>query len=142
MPDHNQILEIKRRMEQEHRLDLEALDRLLRFLPDASNGVKPKTVEIKPSNSGESDDLSAFDMRIKEIIDGDYKRDFSVVDILSALEASGNKPNAARPESAVNRALSRLVSAHVIQVSRQPKGRRAGLYKSSFRADMDLLSES
>jgi hypothetical protein len=95
----------------------------------------------KKSPSAQPDDLSGFDLGIMAILDESQDKDFSVVDILGALEAAGHKPNAARPETAVNRALSRLVSARQIQVARQPKGRRAGLYKSNLRADVELLSE-
>jgi hypothetical protein len=125
---------IERRMQEEHRLDREALERLKRFLHPSKNGHNPPVV--KPTNpaSGKDDAETAavytIISKVAEVMIADPARSWNGPDMVAKLASEGMPIAAKRPVPAVTRAFRKLVKRGIVR--RVKKG--VGTIPSAYRA--------
>lgn len=136
----NELLELKDRMEQEHRKDKEALARLLRFLPQE----EPEPQETLRLSFGQATagqlsqttgKLTKMDLKILQILqhDPDNERNWTVREMLPRIELLGIRLPAVKPEARINKSIRNLVAQGYVTVVLEPQGRRPGIYR--YRAD-------
>lgn len=137
MMDRKQLGDIQRRMEEEHRRDKEALERLMRFIPDGDSNPKSvhQVFSTRDSGGKQSDvePLSEMDQLCLGVMRDHSERDWTIRALLQEMESNGARLPATRPEGMLNRTMRRLVAHGLVTVVLEPQGRRAGIYK--FRKD-------
>ncbi len=124
-------------MDEEHRKDREAFERLMRLIPDtvAATEEGPKIVPAGNHAVNEPDTLTDMDQLCLGLMREQPERDWTIRDLMSGMESSGFKLPAIRPEAVLNRCMRRLIAHQKVLVILQPQGRRAGVYR--FNADTE-----
>jgi len=125
-----QLNEIRARMEEEHRLDHEALERLMRFLPQVQNGhaeTKPTHIPVDNTMAPETSMLGS----IERILSEGSNRTWTVQQIKQALTARGYKLQAKSPEASIGVAMKKLFDRDRVTIVRRGSGREPNIYQWS-----------
>lgn len=127
-----QLAAMERAMEDEHRKDREALQRLKRFLPNGNT----TPVESAPVATFEESDLQAsqppltVSEKVTSLMQADYTVSWDSAKLIQSLRAEGYIPKAKKPRGTVNRILRVLKSRGVIRLVRRGKGVSSSLYRA------------
>jgi len=143
----DELEQIRARMEEEHRLDLEALERVMRFLPQ-NNGFHA----IPPAVTNSSDDpnLPLLEQSQATIIDNIEKifrerstRTWTGPQILKELSALGCEPNGKNPMATIGVAIKKLHDRGKISLVRSGSGRQPHIYewRKVNTADCEVIEE-
>jgi hypothetical protein len=134
MLDLKTIEEMQRSLLEEHRKDLEALERLKRFLPK-SGAVDVKATEPE---SGEDDaGPSAGDTiigKVQEVVFSDYSRRWTVPVVMAELRRQNFPMTAKKPDRTVGLILSKLYARGVLRLVRRGSGRIPNVYRTVAQA--------
>jgi len=131
MVEEKQIAEIERRMREEHRLDLEALQRLKKYLP--ANGTEPSTptaatsAPSRPTRSKMAP--TGLTATVLSIIASDNARIWTRRDIESQLDGRDFVIHAKDKVAAVNQALKSLVGRDQVELVRKGSGSLLAQYR-------------
>lgn len=139
MLDERQIAEMERRMREEHQKDLEALERLKKYLPSesAKNGAPTRIPasripasriprKVRAVGGGGRTGLTKEVLAI--ITEGEQGRQWTRGDIKQELDRRGFAIRAKDDIAAVNQALKSLVARGEIQLLEQGSGSRPSVY--------------
>jgi hypothetical protein len=141
MLDFSQLESIRRAMEEEHRRDLEALERLKRFMPaNASRTVSATALMPPAANSGQSREDDARDLEhsdssgsiiaaIERVFREHPERAWDGPRILNELKRMGDAPKAVNPMTTISVSLKKLSDRSVIRLVRPGSGRTPHLYQ-------------
>ncbi len=102
MMDRKQLGDIQRRMEDEHRRDKEALERLMRFIPDGDSNPKSvhQVFSTRDSGGKQSDvePLSEMNQLCLGVMRDHSERDWTIRALLQEMESNGARLPATRPK--------------------------------------------
>jgi hypothetical protein len=139
----DQIAAIENAMAEEHRKDLEALQRLKRFLPSNSNVAAPFTVtqrlrqarkaelELPSVSEAEShDEPVTIVSAVKDTLMANPEKSWTVVQMIHALNGvPGVKMESRKPEATVGLIFSKLAKKNKVHIIAKGSGRRPHVYK-------------
>lgn len=135
----NDLLSMKAAMEEEHRKDREALERLLRYLPTATTNGLPANGAARADTPREAPrkrtaqlpllDPAGLKPTIEKIMQTHPDKDWSSGSLLVELEKLGAKPKAIRPEASVGQAIRALLEEEKIILSKKGSGRIPHQYR-------------
>ena len=132
--DAQELAQVERAMEEEHRRDREALERLKRFLHPGKNGNSVHAATAAKSASGKDDAETAavytIISRVAEIMTANPSRKWSGPQMLDEVRSAGSPVSAQRPLSTINRVFRKLVKRRVIRRVRTGKGTTPHLYRA------------
>lgn len=151
MFDANQVAAIESAMEEEHRKDREALQRLKRFLPsNGSNGRVPMIVidrsedsEINYANAVETGDPLTIIDKVEEIMQGDPNKKWTVPAMVAYLQQINFPLVAKKPQATMGLVFGKLARTRktIVRV-RKGSGRNPHTYRAIPRAHQEDASES
>lgn len=146
-----QLAEIERAMEDEHRRDREALERLKRFLKNGSNGgaKEARTAFAMASASADDDEGSSQTIigKVEEVIFADPEKRWTVPGMVSHLANSGFKFAAKKPDATMGLVFHKLQRRGKVRIVRRGAGRTPNVYRANIqqpkedRPDFSLESE-
>jgi hypothetical protein len=131
-----QILDLERKMLEEHRKDVEALQRLKRFMP--ANGYAPagdkRQLPLVPNDANDVDEEeggSATTIRgtIESIMNSDVRRKWTVQTMLAHLLSINFPFKAKKPINSVSLSLQALYKKQRIVVVRKGAGSEPSIYR-------------
>jgi hypothetical protein len=127
------IEEMQQSMLEEHRKDLEALERLKRFLPQSNAAVsKPKGV---PEDLGPQADLESLSEdtiigKVEQVMTSDTARRWTVPLMFAELRRQNFPLAAQKPERTLGLILRKLADRKVIKIVKRGSGRSPNVYKA------------
>jgi len=153
MLDANQISAIENAMEEEHRRDREALQRLKRFLPPSPNGsssrvaplvlLDPEPIDPLGPADAEEDAPETIIDTVDHIMQADTHRKWSVPLMLAHLRNLNFPLEAKKPEATLGLVFSKLTHKRktIVRV-KKGGGRRPALYRGIPREHQEDASDS
>jgi hypothetical protein len=126
------LVEAQRRMQEEHRKDQEAFERVKRFFN--TNGRLPDSVAHTDSDTDEdpSDTMANTNTiigQIAHIMESDPTKKWTVPSMLGYLRSQRYPMHAKKPEATIGITLRKLQSRGRIRLVRQGAGRSPSIYK-------------
>jgi hypothetical protein len=143
----NQVAEMERAMEDEHRRDREALDRLKRFLPRVSsngNGHGAAASSVDSQDTTAQDDSEAevktdtLIGRVRQLLKNDPSKGWTVPSVIEHLEAGGYTFAAKAPESSLGLTFAKLVRKKEARITRRGSGRIPHVYKAAKEETIEV----
>ena len=150
MLDANQIAAIETAMEEEHRLDREALKRLRRFLP--ANGHtstipaapirKIRAIHTLPEEQDEYEAITIID-KVEQVMQSDPHKKWSVPSMVAHLQSIRFTLQAKKPEATMGLVFGKLARKRktIVRV-RKGSGRTPSLYRGIPREHQEDASSS
>lgn len=135
--DAKQIAAMERAMEEEHRKDREALERLRRFLPSSNNGDSSHehSARLTPTviNESREEKPNSIVAHVASIMQADCSRTWEPSSLQAQLKSDGVELRAKKPNRELNRVLRVLRGRGVIRLVRRGSGINANLYRAVDR---------
>jgi len=132
--DAQELTEIERAMEAEHRLDREALERLKRFVHQGRNGHSTVAVAAKDDLKRHDDNETAVVYtiigKVAAIMTADPSRSWDGMKMLERLKSDGSPVGGGRPASTISRVFRKLAKRGVIRRVRTGKGTKPHVYRA------------
>lgn len=150
MLDANQIAAMEKAMDEEHRRDREALQRLKRFLPTGSSGSNGHDAPIVIDRSGETEarpwedidfveaDPETIIGRVETIMMSDPEKRWTVPSMVAHLKTIGFPLEAKKPQATMGLVFAKLRKRHKIRLVRRGSGRNPNTY----RGEQAITSEN
>lgn len=126
MLTNDQLNEIKARMDEEHRRDREALDRLVRFLPQ--NGTVAKRSSAETDEALDDAPTSILE-GIETIMRKHSDRTWTVTKLRAELSRNGHELKAKNPNATIGVSLKKLCDRGMVNVIRRGSGREPNVYR-------------
>ena len=127
----DQIRKLEEEMREEHRRDLEALERLKRFLPGASNNHRQLSLshEALGVENGDEEYSGSIKGKIEEVMSADPNKKWTVPKMLDHLRHLHFPLHAKKPQVSIGTAFGRLYSKEKkITLLRKGSGRIPNVY--------------
>ena len=121
----SQLDEIRARMEEEHRRDREALDRMMRFLPQ--NGTPANPIPIETGADADAP-LSIMD-GIEMLLHQNMGQTWTVQKLRTELVKKGYALKAKNPLATISVAMKKLCDRGKVKVIRRGSGREPNVYQ-------------
>jgi hypothetical protein len=140
MLEATQIAEIERKMKEEHKRDLEALQRLRKYLPaseTANRSAQSGAEEPRSSNGRPRGRKTGLRKKIREAIDSMPDQHLTRAEIAEILDADGFEIQAVDPVSSMNQALRKLVIRKDIALAKPGLGSSPAKYTSTKSQDVE-----
>lgn len=127
----DQISELERRMEEEHRKDREAIERLKRFLPQ---GQQSASLHREEEDSSDVNDAPVPTIigKVEEIMLDDATRKWTVPAMLAHLRHINFPLAAQKPEATLGQVFVKLQRRGAIRIVRRGSGRNPNIYRASI----------
>lgn len=135
-----QLSEVERRMEEEHRKDREALLRLKRFL-DLGEQTSVITIH-REEDSSNVDDTPTIISKVESVFADDFTRKWTVPTMIAHLRHEGFPLVAQKPEATMGQVFARLQQRGVIRLVRRGAGRRPNIFKAVAQTKEEEKSEA
>jgi len=149
----DQITALERAMAEEHKRDIEALERLKRFIKPSSNGHKPDMSlhdRVKAAANTEArtqlalsngeDDVSGEQPstiigKVVELLNRDVAKGWTVSGVVAQMKAEGFQLNAKKPDATVGLVFQKLVKREIARITHRGAGRDPHVYKAVPKED-------
>ena len=126
--DNEQIAAMERQMQEEHRKDVDALERLKRFLPSNGLGATSQVTAQSVIPLVPEEDTPLKDA-ISDIMDNDPTVRWTNTKMLKYLTDVGFKLNAKQPIYSVGQATQRLLDSEKIKLVRKGAGSTPNIFR-------------
>jgi hypothetical protein len=143
----NQLAEIEKAMEEEHRQDREALQRLKRFLKNGANGrsgASPRLIDTHQYDDGDGNAQTIIGT-VDSAMQADHNRKWTVPLMLAYLRDSNFPLAAQKPEATLGLIFKKLQRRGRIRLVKRGSGRLPNVYKAvqptAQEGESDLESE-
>ncbi len=145
--DRTQIEQIERQMEEDHRLDREALERLKRFIPVNGNGNSHPASNLaqpvsQPKLPYVPEEGTPLKHAVRDIMNNDPTQKWTNPKMLQYLKKVGFPLNAKKPVISVSQATQRLEAGGQIKLLKSGSGNSPNVYRGLTQLELAAKQES